>query len=132
MNRQTLLAKIRGADSTGHGDSARRGTRHWWYQRLSAVALIPLSLWFIYDLTTLAALDYAGVHSWIAAPSTSILLVLFILTLFYHALAGMREVIEDYIQPERQKASAILSIKCLAVFCTVASIAAVIKIYLGL
>ena len=68
--------------------SAAETVRRWWYQRLSAVALLPLSLWFIYDLSTLVSLEYVVVHEWIAAPSSVLLLILLIPTLFFHAQSG--------------------------------------------
>ena len=83
--------------------SAAETIRRWWYQRLSAVALLPLSLWFIYDLFTLASLEYAVVRDWLATPSSVILFILFIPTLFFHAQSGMHEVIEDYVASETAK-----------------------------
>ena len=105
--------------------------RRWWYQRLSAIALLPLSLWFIYDLSTLASLEYTVVRDWLATPSSVILFILLIPTLFYHAQAGMQEVIEDYIASERQKTAAVMLVKFLAMLCALASMLAVTAIHLG-
>ena len=112
--------------------SAAETIRRWWYQRLSAVALLPLSLWFIYDLSTLASLEYAVVRDWLAAPSSVILFILLIPTLFYHAQSGMQEVIEDYVASERQKTLAVILVKFLAMLCALASMLAVTSIHLGL
>ena len=112
--------------------SAAETIRRWWYQRLSAVALLPLSLWFIYDLSTLASLEYAVVREWLATPSSVILFILLIPTLFFHAQSGMQEVIEDYVASERQKTMAVILVKFLAMLCALASMLAVTSIHLGL
>ena len=112
--------------------SAAESIRRWWYQRLSAVALLPLSLWFIYDLSTLASLEYAVVRNWLATPSSVILFILFIPTLFFHAQSGMYEVIEDYVAGERQKTAAIILVRFLATLCALASMLAITIIHLGL
>ncbi len=125
MRRREALTKASGTSTAGNS------VRHWWYQRLSAVILLPLSLWFIYELTTLASLDYAAVRSWITTPSTVILFILFIPTLFYHAQAGMQEVIEDYAATEWQRATALILMRFLAALCAFASILAILIIYLG-
>ena len=106
--------------------------RRWWYQRLSAVALLPLSLWFIYDLSTLASLEHAVVRAWLATPSSIILFILLIPTLFYHAQSGLQEVIEDYVASERQKTAAVFVVKFLAMLCALASMLAVTLIHLDL
>ena len=123
-----MIRQLLSAGSGGAGESVRR----WWYLRLSAVAMLPLWLWFIYELSTMASLDYAVVREWIATPSTIILFILLIPTLFYHSQSGMQEVIEDYVANERQKAAAIILVRFLATLCALASILAVMTISLGL
>jgi succinate dehydrogenase / fumarate reductase membrane anchor subunit len=77
--------------------SARGGSEHWWVQRLSAIALIPLGLWLIAALAGLPAFDYASVSSWMSGPLNSILLILLILTMTYHSYLGVQVVVEDYV-----------------------------------
>jgi len=126
MSLETPLAKVRGLGS------ARHGAHHWWRQRLTAIALAPLSLWFIYELTTLSSFEYSSVRLWIATPSTAIMLVLFIPTLFHHAQLGVQVVIEDYIESEWQKVTSLILMKFLAALCAIISVLAIIKIYMGL
>jgi len=114
--------------SAGAAESVRR----WWYQRLSAVALLPLSLWFIYELAGLASLEYTVMREWLAAPSTAILFILLIPTLFYHALIGMEEVIEDYIADGWRKTAAINLARLVAALCALASMLAVMTITIGM
>ena len=123
MIRQLLFAR---------SGSAGESIRSWWYLRLSAAALLPLILWFIYELSTLASLEYAVVREWIASPSTAILFILLIPVLFYHSQSGMKEVIEDYLANEKQKTAAIILVRFLATLCAFASMLAVMLVCLGL
>ena len=117
---------------SGKKHKAAESVRRWWYQRLSAVALLPLSLWFIYELAGLASLEYTAVREWLAAPSTAILFILLIPVLFYHSLIGMEEVIEDYIGDGWQKTAAINLARLLAALCALASMLAVMAVTIGM
>ena len=123
MIRQLLFAR-----SGSAGESVRR----WWFLRLSAVALLPLLLWFIYELSTLASLEYAVVRAWLATPSTVILFILLLPILFFHSQSGLQEVIEDYLVNASQKMAAILLVRFLATLGALTSILAVMTISLGL
>ena len=124
MSLQTPLARVKGLGS------ARRGALHWWRQRLSAVALLPLSLWFIYELATLNSLEYGAARAWVLTPATAALLTLFIPTLFYHAQTGLQVVVEDYVKPEGLKLAAIALVKFVAAVGAVVALLAVAKIHL--
>jgi succinate dehydrogenase / fumarate reductase membrane anchor subunit len=88
----TKLAQVKGLGAAHHGVS------HWWWQRVTAVALIPLSLWFVYSLMTAIQLSNAiRVSEWFASPVNAIAMVLFIAAVFYHAKLGVQVVIEDYV-----------------------------------
>ena len=105
--------------------------RRWWHQRLSAIALLPLSLWFIYEVTTLVSLEYSVVRAWLAAPSTVILFILLTPALFYHAFIGVHEVIEDYVTNECWKSAAMALARGIAALCAFVSIAAVMAVNMG-
>ena len=75
--------------------SAKDGTGHWWAQRVTAVALVPLTLWFFIALLSLPALDYSTVKAWLALPVSSFLAVLTVGVLTYHAYLGTTVVVED-------------------------------------
>src|ERR1700719_1505978 len=83
--------------------SARDGTAHWWAQRVSAVALIPLTLWFIFSLLTLPGLDYETVHTWLSVPITGFLAVLLVAVLTYHSYLGTMVIVEDYVTTSGMK-----------------------------
>lgn len=115
----------------GKNGGAAQNVRRWWYQRLSAVALLPLILWFIYDLAGLASLEYAAVREWLAAPSTVVLLILLVPVLFYHSQVGLEEVIEDYVAAERRKSAAITLTRFLSTLCALVSVLSVTAVISG-
>jgi succinate dehydrogenase / fumarate reductase membrane anchor subunit len=88
---QTPLGRVLGLGS------ARDGVHHWWVQRLTSVALIPLSVWLLVSLLALPSLDYATVHAWIAHGWTAFLLSLVIGVAAWHSQLGMQVIIEDYV-----------------------------------
>ncbi|HHQ15163.1 MAG TPA: succinate dehydrogenase, hydrophobic membrane anchor protein [Chromatiales bacterium] len=78
--------------------SAKEGVGHWWAQRLTAIALVPLGLWFVFSMLRLDHGSYEIVRAWIADPAHAVLLILFLVTLLYHCFLGLQVVIEDYLQ----------------------------------
>ncbi len=82
-----------------HGlGSAKEGVHHWWMQRLTALLLIPLSLWFVGSLWYLFQATRAELIDWLSGPISCSLMILLILAGVYHAKLGMQVVIEDYVQ----------------------------------
>jgi succinate dehydrogenase / fumarate reductase membrane anchor subunit len=111
--------------------SAKDGVQHFWVQRVSAVALVPLSLWFVFSVAQLPAASYTAVKHWIAAPSVAVAMVLFVATLFYHSMLGIQVVVEDYVASEGRKLVLLLLLKFAHVIGAAAGIFAVLKIALG-
>ncbi len=126
MKLRTPLSKVRGLGS------AKEGTRHWWAQRLTALALIPLSVWLVYSLLAMTTMDYLAIIGWLQSPIVSTLLILFLVALFYHAQLGMQVVIEDYISCKAVKFASIITMQFILLFAGLASVMAVLKIFLGL
>ena len=77
--------------------SAKQGVHHWWQQRLSAIALIPLTIWFAVSVLSLPSFDHVTVQTWMGQSWTALLLVLFILVATWHSQLGVRVVVEDYV-----------------------------------
>mgnify|MGYP006189043229 CR=1 FL=1 len=126
MKLRTPLSKVKGLGS------AKDGSHHWWHQRLTAIALVPLSFWFIYSLMSMVGAEYMTVVYWLRLPYVTVLMILFIVSLFYHALLGIQVVIEDYIDSEWQKIGCIILIKFLAVIGVLASVLSILNVFLDL
>jgi succinate dehydrogenase / fumarate reductase membrane anchor subunit len=111
--------------------SAKEGVGHWWAQRISAVALVPLGLWFCASLISLAGADRAVIASWLHGPVAATLMILTVGAVFYHGALGLQVVIEDYAPGEGSKLVLIVATKLLAFLLAVAGIVAVLKLALG-
>jgi succinate dehydrogenase / fumarate reductase, membrane anchor subunit len=122
MSLRSDIGKVRGLGS------AKEGVAHWWAQRLTAIALVPLVLWFVAEIARLAGADVAVVRAWIASPVVAVLLVLLIGTTFHHAQLGMQVVIEDYVHSESCKLGGIILTKFIAIALAAAGIFSVLKI----
>jgi succinate dehydrogenase / fumarate reductase membrane anchor subunit len=111
--------------------SAKEGVEHWWAQRVSAVALIPLGLWFAASLVALAGADRAAVLAWLHAPVQAILAILLLIAVFYHAALGLQVVVEDYVHAEWLKVPSLVAMRLVAFGLAVAGIFAVLRIAFG-
>jgi succinate dehydrogenase / fumarate reductase membrane anchor subunit len=111
--------------------SAKQGVKHWWAQRVSAVALVPLTLWFVYSVVHLTGADQARVHDWLAKPASAILMSLFIVATFYHLALGAQVVIEDYVHREGVKLTTMLLVKGLIVLTAAAALFTVLHVAVG-
>ncbi|MEO3435402.1 succinate dehydrogenase, hydrophobic membrane anchor protein [Inquilinus sp. CAU 1745] len=111
--------------------SAKEGVHHWWMQRLSAVALIPLTLWFVASIVAMAGADYAAFAAWISNPVVAILMILLVVATFYHAQLGLQVVYEDYIHTHLLKIAADVGTKLAATVLALGAVFAILKIALG-
>ena len=111
--------------------AAKEGAHHWWVQRLTSVALIPLTVWFVISLLALPSFDYATVHAWASQTWTALLLVLFIAIAAWHSKLGVQVVIEDYVHGGTKTLSLILSTFAHTLV-AVAAIFAVLKVAFGI
>ncbi len=111
--------------------SAKEGAEHWWMQRLSAVALIPLGLWFSFALGAMDQLDYSSVVEFVRYPVNSILLVLALIALTYHSQLGVQVVVEDYVHSSSLKIITIVAVSFAHILVAVAGIFAILKVALG-
>lgn len=102
--------------SAAHGlGAAGHASRHWWAQRVSAIALVPLLLWLVWALAGGAATDYASLTGWLKTPINSILMILLLIAAFHHAALGLQVITEDYIHSRAKFAViAFVQIACIA------------------
>ena len=124
-DRRTPLSRARGLGS------AKQGVHHWWAQRITAVALIPLVAWFAISLIMMSGADYAVVRAWIGSPVVMVLLTLTIVIGLHHGQIGMQEVVEDYVHSEGMKLALIVLLRFTAVFFGLAAIVAILRIGFG-
>jgi succinate dehydrogenase / fumarate reductase, membrane anchor subunit len=111
--------------------SAKEGAEPWWLQRLTAVALVPLSLWFMIAIIRLAGADIETVHDWVGTPLPAILLVLLLIATFWHASLGLQVVIEDYVHTELAKLGLLIAARLACFALAVAGIVAVLCMAVG-
>jgi succinate dehydrogenase / fumarate reductase membrane anchor subunit len=111
--------------------SAKDGVEHWWLQRITAVALVPLSLWFVIAIIRLVGADADSVRDWVGNPLPAILLVLLLIATFYHASLGLQVVIEDYIHAEFAKLGLVIIVRLACFAFVVAGIFAVVSMAVG-
>jgi succinate dehydrogenase / fumarate reductase membrane anchor subunit len=119
---RTPLKVVRGLGS------AREGTGHWWSQRVTAIALAPLSLWFLWFVATLPGSDQAVVGAALGHPLNAVLMLAFITSMFYHAYLGLQVVIEDYVHPRALEVTLMVLIRFGAVLAVLASTIAILRL----
>lgn len=110
--------------------SAKSGLSHWWAQRLTALALIPLVLWFAFSVAMLGAAEHATVIAWLRSPLVTVLLLALIIAVFYHLALGVQVIVEDYVHSEWLKLTGIIIVNFGSFLLAVACIVAVLKISL--
>lgn len=123
-NLSTPLSKVKGLGS------AKEGTGHFWHQRLTALILIPLVLWFAFSIA-LMPVDHATLTTWIRQPTVAIALILLILATFYHAQLGIQIVIEDYVSTHSTRTVSIILVNFLCLLFAIIGVVAVLKISFG-
>lgn len=125
MSLRSPLSKARGLGA------AKTGVHHFWVQRVSAIALVPLAIWFVFSVAQLSGDRYEAVLHWVSAPSVAVVLVLFLATTLYHSWLGVQTIIEDYVSHEGKRIATLLLSKFAHVLVAAASIFATLKVALG-
>jgi succinate dehydrogenase / fumarate reductase membrane anchor subunit len=105
---------------------------HWWWQRITAVVLVPLSLWFAASLITMVGAGHAVAAAWVGSPGVALMLVVFILAVCYHGYLGVEAVMDDYVHIEWVKAKGILAVQVVLTLLAVVGVLAVLWVVVGL
>ena len=108
--------------------SAKEGVEHWWRQRTTALALVPLVLWFVICVISLVGADRAALVAWMHNPMTAVLSIVLIVATFYHAALGLQVVIEDYVHGEARRLAMLIIMRALCVLFVVRGVLAVLKL----
>jgi succinate dehydrogenase / fumarate reductase membrane anchor subunit len=119
---RSQLGRVRGLGAAGHG----AGT--WWAERVTSVALVPLTLWFVYAAFHLAGRPRIAAAHWIASPVNATLMLALVLVTFHHMRMGLQVVIEDYIHHERTRLPLLLLNTAVAALLGLACVIAVLKL----
>ena len=125
VSMKTPLGRVRGLGS------ARSGTQHFWQQRLTSVAGIPLTIAFIVIVIALLGRNHAAAVQILGSPLVAIVMLLFIITTVYHMCLGMQEIIIDYVHDDLIKFLALMANTCFGVVLAMASIYAILKLSFG-
>jgi succinate dehydrogenase / fumarate reductase membrane anchor subunit len=119
---RSQLGRVRGLGS------AKSGLAQWWAQRLTAIALVPLSLWFIVSVLHLLGAPHDAVVDWISGPWTIVLMIALVVATFHHAQLGLQVVIEDYIHHDAARLASLIAVKGAAILLGMACVVSVLKL----
>jgi succinate dehydrogenase / fumarate reductase membrane anchor subunit len=108
--------------------AAKSGVHHWWAQRVTAIALLPLVLYFVVSVMLREGATRAQMAAYMAEPWNAVLFLCLIFALFYHLSLGVQVVIEDYVNKEGQRLGGIMAVNFLIVFCALACAVSVLKL----
>ena len=122
---ENVLRRVR------HLGSARDGLAEWRVQRRTALALIPLGLYFVASMLWLASSDQLTAAQWLSSPLPALLTILFVIALFAHAVVGLRSVLLDYVHTRSLLIASALLVRAAAILLAGASVLAVLKLFLA-
>lgn len=111
--------------------SAKEGVEHWWVQRVTALALVPLALWFVATLIGHLGADHAAAVAWLRSPLTAVAMILLIIATFAHMALGLQVVIEDYVHHEATKIASLVLMRLACWALGAAALFAVLRVAFG-
>ncbi len=125
MSLRSPLGRIKGLGI------AHEGVGHWWVHRLGSLALVPLTIWFVASLVSLAGADYFAMREWMGSPVVAGLLIMLIVAMFHHASMSLGVVIEDYVHNEAAKIASLIAVKAATVVLSLIGVLSVLSVLFG-
>ncbi|MDT7951797.1 MAG: succinate dehydrogenase, hydrophobic membrane anchor protein [Acetobacteraceae bacterium] len=122
--RRSQLGRVRGAGS------AQSGVHHWYVERATAIALVPLTIWFIISILRLVGSSQPAVAHWAGNPINAALLLALVAMTFHHMQLGLQVVLEDYVPDRKRLMSYVLLIKGAALLLGLIAAISVLKLAL--
>lgn len=107
--------------------SAKSGAAHWWAERVTSLALVPLTLWFVWHALSLVGAPRQAVLDWMYSPVSVVLMLALVATTFHHMALGLQAVIEDYIHAEAARFGALLLMRAACALLALTAIVSVLK-----
>ena len=118
---RSQLGRVRGLGA------AKSGVHHWWSERVTSVALVPLTLWFIWNVIRLLGAPHEAALDWFYSPVTTVLMLCLVLATFYHMQLGLQVVVDDYVHVDRARIALLLLIRGLSAVLALLAIVAILK-----
>ncbi|GGB54901.1 succinate dehydrogenase, hydrophobic membrane anchor protein [Tistrella sp. BH-R2-4] len=125
MSLRNPLARARGLGS------AKEGVHHWWMQRVTAAAMVPLTLWFVISIIAHLGAGRLEIVGWLSSPVSAALMIAFLVALFWHAKLGLQVVIEDYVHNEAVKVASLTAMTFAVIIVGLACVVSVLKLAFG-
>ena len=119
---RSQLGRVRGLGA------AKSGVHHWWAQRVTSIALLPLTLWFIGGVISLLCAPHQAVLDWFYSPWTTVLMLCLVIATFHHMHLGLQVVIEDYVHDEAIRFISLLAMRAVTFLLFMAAIVSVLKL----
>lgn len=107
------------------------GTGHFWVQRLTAIALAPLTIWFCFSLASLPQMSHANLTAWLSSPFNAALMILVVTVGLYHAKLGLQVIVEDYVSDRNSRVIIIGTIIMICALFAVIGVISVLKLSFG-
>lgn len=124
MSLRTPLSNAKGLGS------AKEGAHHWWIQRLTSIALIPLTIWLAVSIAAFPHVDFNTVQGWISSPVNCVLLMLLLVVLLYHLNLGLQVIIEDYVHAQWLKLSSLIGVNFSCILLGIIGLFSLLKVAL--
>jgi succinate dehydrogenase / fumarate reductase membrane anchor subunit len=119
---RSQLGRVRGLGA------ARSGVHHWWAERVTSIALVPLTLWFIYAVIHLLGAPHEAVLDWMASPLTIVLMLCLVLTTFHHMQLGLQVVIDDYVHVESTRFLLLVGVRGVAAILALLCVVSILRL----